>query len=230
MASEFRPPPAINRLLEGRFGIEAAQLLAQLPALRRKLPEGSGKVLVLPGFMADDNSTWMIRRFLDSLGYESRGWGLGVNRGRMVDFLPQVIRLLMDSDEVHQIVGWSRGGIVAREVARDRPDLVRSIVTLGSPVRGGPGATSIGRMVKRETGLTPEEMQAFIESRARRPIEVPITAIYSKTDGVVSWEACVDDANPRVTHKEVNASHVGMGANARVFREIAMALHRESSG
>lgn len=229
MAKEIRPPSMLNQALEGRFGLEAAQLFMQLPGLRRRVPGGAGGVLVLPGFMADDNSTWLMRRFLNSLGYTAQGWGLGVNRGKMMGFLPLVTERLEIHDEPQHIVGWSRGGVIAREVARDRPELVRSIVTMGSPVQGGLDATSIGNWVERETGVTPSEVQEMLRERQHRKIQVPITAVYSKTDGVVSWQACVDEMNDHVSHKEVNASHVGMGSNAAVFREVAHALHEHGA-
>ena len=74
--------------------------------------------------------------------------------------------------------------------------------------------------------MTPAEMRVLLEERQTQSIDVPITALYSKTDGVVAWRACIDELNPQVTHKEVNASHVGMGANVEVFRLVAEALYQ----
>ncbi len=108
----------------------------------------------------------------------------------MMKFLPKIINRLevrnTGDERPPSLVGWSRGGTLAREVARDRPDLVRSVITLGSPVRGGLNATSIGKLVQIDTGLTPETVKRLLRERQRIPIEVPITAIYSKTDGVVA--------------------------------------------
>lgn len=225
---DIAPPPGWHSLLEGRAGAEASALLLQLPMLRMTLPRGSGPVMVLPGFMADDASTWLLRRFLQGLGYDVAPWDLGLNRGPMMAYLPRLIERLdawtRNSGELPSLVGWSRGGTLSREVARERPDLVRSVVTLGSPVRGGVSATSIGRMVSSQTGLTSAQINALLRDRQRTPIRTPITALYSKTDGVVAWQACVDELNPDVTHHEVPGSHIGLGFNAAVYRRVAKAL------
>ncbi len=189
--------------------------------------------MVLPGFMTDDSITWLLRRFLCSLGYEVEPWGLGVNRGAMMKFLPKIINRLeawnSGDERPPSLVGWSRGGTLAREVARDRPDLVRSVITLGSPVRGGLNATSIGKLVQIDTGLTPETIKRLLRQRQQIPIEVPITAIYSKTDGVVAWQACVDELSPNIVHIEVRGSHSGLGFNAEVYQLVAKGLANHHS-
>lgn len=222
------PPARWHSLLEGRVGAEASLLMLQLPMLRFTARRGRGPVMVLPGFMTDDSSTWLLRRFLDSLGYTVAPWAQGLNRGPMLKLLSPLIERLerwqAQTGEVASLVGWSRGGTLSREIARERPDLVRSIVTMGSPVRGGVHGTSIGRLVSAETGLSPEELNRVLKERQRRPITTPITAIYSKTDGVVAWQACIDELNPQVQHKIVESSHMGLGVNATVYRLVSRAL------
>jgi dienelactone hydrolase len=146
----------------------------------------------------------------------------------MMAYLPTLIAKLEawhgEQGEKPTLVGWSRGGTLAREIARDRPDLVRLVVTMGSPVRGGVHGTSIGRFVSTQTGLTPEQIMRVLQERQRQPIEVPIHAIYSKTDGVVSWQACMDDQNPDVTHHRVESSHMGLGFNVDVYRLVGKLL------
>ena len=143
-------------------------------------------------------------------------------------FLPKIVAMLearkAEDTRPPSLVGWSRGGTLAREVARDRPDLVRSVITLGSPVRGGLNATSIGKLVQVDTGLTPETVKRLLRERQRIPIKVPITAIYSKTDGIVAWQACVDELSPNIVHHEVRGSHSGLGFNAEVYRLVAKSL------
>lgn len=228
---QIAPPPRWHTLLEGRVAAEASLLMVQLPMLRMQSPKGSGPVMVLPGFMTDDTTTWLLRRFLESLGYQAQPWGMGVNRGPMMALLGPLIEVLDAWQEKTgarpSLVGWSRGGTLSREIARERPDLIRSVVTLGSPVRGGVHGTSIGRLVTRETGLTPAQLNQILRERQRRSITTPITAIYSKTDGVVSWQACIDDLNPSVTHHVVESSHMGLGVNAAVYRLVANALAAE---
>ncbi len=224
------PPARWHTLMESRIGAEMSLLMVQLPMLRLQVPRGRGPVMVLPGFMTDDSSTWLLRRFLGSLGYAVAPWAQGLNRGPMLRLLAPLIAKLdawrEETGEMPSLVGWSRGGTLSREIARERPDLVRSVVTLGSPVRGGVHGTSIGRLVSAETGLSPEELNRLLKERQRRPITTPITAIYSKTDGVVSWQACVDDLNPQVEHRIVESSHMGLGFNANVYRIVSRALAR----
>jgi len=231
MSDPIGPPPAFHLLLEGRLAAEAWRVMTQLPLLRRQVPHGEGDVMVLPGFMADDSATWLLRQFLGSLGYNVFGWGLGLNRGPMLPYLTKVaerlIRAREDGGGMASLVGWSRGGVIARELARERPDLVRSVITLGSPVRGGVHGTRIGAWVSRASGVTPEQISRILADRQLREITVPVTAIYSRTDGVVSWQACQDDATPGVVHEEVDSSHMGLIANADVFRKVAEALARE---
>ena len=223
----MQPPSLFNQLLETRFVAEGAALLAQLPWLQWQATRGTGPVMVLPGFLADDTSTALLRQFIAGLGYQVAGWQLGRNRGRMLDHLPPVterVAAMADAaGEPVRLVGWSRGGVLAREIARDRQDLVRQVVTLASPVRGGPQATALRAMLQRETGLTPELLAQLLAQRQQRTINVPVSALYSKSDGVVAWQACIDP-DPAVEHHEVSASHVGMGCNAQVFRLVARLL------
>jgi len=223
------PPPLLYQFLEARAGAEFAALALLLPLLRLRAPRGNDRpVMVLPGFMADDNSTWVLRRFLSDIGYSVTGWSLGRNTGPgqpLIDRLVQRAEALKRGhDQKVNLVGWSRGGMLAREIARARPELVRQVITLGSPVRGGPGSTSIGRLMQASTGLTEAQMLALLRRRERTPIRVPITALYSKTDGVVAWRAAIDDSSADVEHIEVASSHVGFGVNAQVFRIVAERL------
>ncbi len=227
---EIAPPPGWHSLLEGRVGAEASALMLQLPMLRMTVPRGSGPVMVLPGFMTDDSSTWLLRRFLSSLGYSVAAWEMGLNRGPMMAYLPTLIERLdawrEQSGEQPSLVGWSRGGTLSREIARERPDLIRTVVTMGSPVRGGPGGTSIGRLVTAQTGMTNAQISSLLRQRQKKPITTPITALYSKTDGVVAWQACVDELNPNVTHHVVQGSHMGLGFNSTVYRLVGKTLAR----
>jgi len=121
MDEEISPPGLMLQLLEGRAGAEAARLMLAMPLLRMQSQKGHGEpVLVLPGFMADDHSTFVLRQFLNSIGYKSFPWGLGINRKKMMDFLPQISKQTRDLSEEYaqkvRLIGWSRGGILAREV------------------------------------------------------------------------------------------------------------------
>ena len=230
MADEpLRPPSRWLQFNERASGVEFAACVSALPWLRRVSKRGRGEtVLVRPGFMADDRSTALLRSFLRSIGYRALPWERGTNDGRMLDHLPGLIDRVAELQSAHgqrvRLIGWSRGGILAREIARDRPASVDRVITLATPVKGGVDATSIGALVEREVGLDREAMAEQMRMRNRIPIEVPITALYTKRDGVVAWQACIDESNPNVTHHEVVATHTGIGANSRAFRIVADAL------
>ena len=229
MSEHITAPGMVLRMLEGRVGIEASQLMLQYPLLRLQAKRGKGEpVIVLPGFMADDSSTIVLRHFLNSIGYKSFPWGLGTNRLPMLSLLPRLNELIDQVVEQHgqkvRLVGWSRGGILSRELARDVPEKTARVITIGSPVKGGVEASSIGSMVRQTTGLSSAAMSSLLRERQRKLIEVPIRAIFSKLDGVVSWHACMDDLNPDVEHFEILGSHVGMGTNADVFRLLPKLL------
>ena len=229
MADSINPPGVVLRMLEGRAAFEAGGLMLALPVLRLQAPRGEGEpVMVIPGFMSDDSATAVLRGFLRSIGYRSYAWKGGINRGKMLDHLPEttqrVEEIVEKTGQKIRLVGWSRGGIISREVARDRPDLVDRVITIGTPVKGGMSVSSIANWVRRETGLHPDQINTILRDRNRRPITVPIRALYSRSDGVVAWKACIDDKNENVEHIEVRGSHTGMGANAEVFRLVPKLL------
>lgn len=218
--------------MEGRVIAETGGLMLAMPLLRLQARKGKGEpVIVLPGFMADDRSTGILRNYLRQIGYKAMPWGLGANRRPMLSMLPVLQNFI--SDVCHQtgqkvrLVGWSRGGMISRELARDNPGQVERVITIGSPVRGGLAASSIGRWVQRETGLTPQQMSRITEERGRSPIKVPVRAIYSRSDGVVAWKACIDEETEDVKHFEVTGSHIGLGSNVEVFRLLPRLLRED---
>jgi pimeloyl-ACP methyl ester carboxylesterase len=224
----FDVPPPWSFLAEGLFAWDVARSPLALPELARA-PRGCGDpVLVLPGYAASDLSTTILRGALRALGHDARGWGLGRNGGNVPKLVPRLVRLAERlADETQRslrIVGWSLGGVLAREVARERPELVARVVTLGSPVVGGPKYTAVGRMF-RQRGANLDAIEAAVAERERaRPLRVPVTAVYSRRDGVVSWRACIDSLNPGVEHVEVSSTHAGLGFQPEVLAIVARRL------
>jgi pimeloyl-ACP methyl ester carboxylesterase len=211
------------RLLEGRAWFEAGASLALLP-LWRLAPRGDGHpVLVLPGLGAGDDSTAILRGFLRGLGYAVSPWGQGLNFGLRPGVLPGVRVRLQNLAEEHgrkvSIVGWSLGGIYARELAKEVPQAVRLVITLASPFTGHPRATHAFRLYEWMSGhrIAAPEMHEPL----RAPPPVPTTSIWSRTDGVVSWRCSVEREGEWTENIEVNASHLGIGMHPLTLYAVA---------
>lgn len=198
---------------------------------RRRLgaaPFGHGEtVLVIPGMGVGDLSTATLRRFLRRHGFDARGWGLGRHRPEMWRTLPRALALLertaAERGEPISLVGWSLGGILARELARLRPDLVRRVITLGAPVRGGLRATAIAGLFRLQ-GWDLDHVARLVEEAGRVPIRVPVTAIWSRRDGIVAWQACVDEETEQAENLEVSSVHWGLGIDPDALVAIAERL------
>ncbi len=202
--------------------------LARLPFHWRRLragPRGTAKVLVAPGFLTSDRVTWALRRALSARGHRVSGWGLGRNHGRVPELLAALterVRKLGEREPVH-LVGWSLGGYIAREVARDAPEAVAQVITLASPVVGGPKYTAAAGFFRR-SGTDLDAIERRIAERERVPLRVPVTALYSHNDAVVSPAACIDRVNPGVAHIEVSCTHAGFVVSPRVMSIVASRL------
>jgi pimeloyl-ACP methyl ester carboxylesterase len=221
---EIPRPSALLFAIESRGIFNIARLFAAAPFLAAA-PRGAPQpVIVLPGLGAGDRSTLAIRRYLSFLGYQARGW----NRGRNVRpagadlqaVAAQIRSLHAATDRPVSLVGWSRGGIIAREATRLAPETVRMVITLGSPF-AAPAATNV---VSRWRLITGESFMAPTAEQLRRlalPLPVPSTSIYSRTDGVVAWQACREVEGPRRENVEVRGPHIGLGFNPAAFWVIA---------
>ena len=177
-------------------------------------------VAVFPGFAAGDLSTFVLRRHLQKAGYRAHRWKLGVNRGDVPALIPKLISRTESLFGPVALVGWSLGGVLAREVARERPELVRCVVTLGSPVVGGPKYTRSAGFYERVLKKDLDKIERVVEERNQIPIRVPITAIYSRRDAVVQWKACIDRYNEHCRHIEVDA----LGFDPKILRLVSDAI------
>lgn len=184
-------------------------------------------VMTLPGIGFGDEAMYLMRRHLRKLGFTAYGWNLGTALGSVPDMIPKVAQRVRQLNEATggpiALVGWSLGGYLAREVARENPELVAQIVTLASPIRGGPKYTAFSAFYAR-AGMDIDATADIIDSREVVPIDLPITCIYSKNDGVVDWRAVADFWNPQVTCIEVDATHSAMGFDPIVLEHTANAL------
>jgi pimeloyl-ACP methyl ester carboxylesterase len=227
---------------ESFAGVEAAALFRSSVWRGGGVPQGEGRpVLLIPGFMAGDGSLATMTRWLRENGYRTRRAGIRANVGCSEDYLRRLEQRLEElAEQTGQrvaIIGQSRGGIFARVLGVRRPDLVSGVVTLGSPtvnqLRAHPvvlaqiflvGTLGTGRIpgmfrVSCWRGACCHDFRRDVV--ADFPVEVGYTALYSRTDGVVDWRACLDPAAEQI---EVRASHLGMGMNAEVYAEVGNAL------
>jgi pimeloyl-ACP methyl ester carboxylesterase len=222
-AADARAPHALLVALEGRAPWEYAALLAATPWLR-KLPRGDGHpVLVFPGLGANDFTTGPLRRLLDALGYVTHPWGQGFNFGPRHGVLERcsadVRRLFGSHARKVSLIGWSLGGVYARELAKELPDHVRCVITLGTPFTGHPRATNAWRFYELVSGQSVHDAELLERIRTAPP--VPTTSIWSRTDGIVSWRCSVVEPGALAENIEVHASHIGMGMNPLALYAIA---------
>ncbi len=229
-ATPYGPAPTRGPSWRRTVGEAATPLvpLRLLPAAPRlaRAPRGDGHTVVdVPGWKAPEVSGWPIRQYLRALGYDTRGWGFGTNHGDVrtdATRLTSLVERLAAENGPVSLVGWSLGGVLSREVALRRPELVRRVITYGTPVVGGPSYTAVARRYDRDTRLrTPEEIERV---DATVPLQVPVTAIWSRRDGIVAWPACFDRVSPRADHVEVRSTHLGMGVDPDVWSVVAQRL------
>ena len=210
--------------VEAASGLQLARLVHSAPWLAAA-PRGDGGLVVdLPGWLAPEVSNAPLRTYLRWLGHDARAWGLGTNRGDVERYVETLVERLAAEPRAPKVtlLGWSLGGVVAREVARELPDRVAQVVTFGTPVVGGPthtvAADSYGTAEARR-------IAALGAQRDRdRPITVPVTVIYTRRDGVVDWRACLDRTSLAARHVEVRSTHMSLGVDPDVWWTIARAL------
>jgi pimeloyl-ACP methyl ester carboxylesterase len=227
-------PHLLHQLLEPRVFIEMAALPWALPLLGFA-PHGDGHtVLLLPGFMADEGTMIVLKLFLENRGYEVQSWGFGRNVGfshRHAKALEQKIRYLHHrSGRKVSLVGWSLGGMFAMYAAHEDPECIRSVITLGSPVTfDPPGSQSpplvkaLYRLIAHPMGTAAHVTHLRAKSlRGPKALPVPISCLYSLTDGVVPPQEATIDGNPAL-HENVRVagSHLGLGFNPFVLWIVA---------
>lgn len=196
-------------------------------------PKGDGRpVLILPGLVNSDRSNLLMRRYLRRLGYRVEGWGLGRNLGAKAigtegeKLLARIRALHDETGEQVTLIGVSLGGIMARFAAHRAPELVREVITVSAPFAGSPRATNVWRAFELVTGdrIDSDRLRAQAAEIAT-PLPVPATAIWSRTDGLVSGEIC-RAADPGCRNIEIRSSHLGVQVRPETLRAIADTLAR----
>jgi pimeloyl-ACP methyl ester carboxylesterase len=220
--AEIRAPSALLMLLEGRALWEYGASLAAMPLLKNT-PQGDGHpVLVFPGLAANDVSTYPLRQYLRERGYEPYPWNYGFNFGPRSGVLTGCIEHVREIQQRHgrkvSLLGWSLGGIYAREIAKAIPKLSRCVITLGTPFTGDPKATNAWRLYELVS------RQKISDPRGKTLGEappVPTTSLYSKSDGIVAWQCSLNAPGRLAENIEIQASHFGMGLNPMALYAIA---------
>jgi pimeloyl-ACP methyl ester carboxylesterase len=224
------PPNLWLMMMEARAPWEAAALVAVAPWMS-KMPKGDGHpVIVFPGLGASDVSTIALRTFLRNHGYTPYPWKQGFNRGPRKGVLEGCNQHIREVHARHgekvSLIGWSLGGIYAREMAKELTPMTRSVITLGTPFTGHPKATNAWRFYKLASGQHEHDEDLLAE--VRKPPPVPTTSIYSKTDGIVAWQCSINPPQHAHTENiEVHASHLGMGMNPLALYAIADRLRQD---
>jgi pimeloyl-ACP methyl ester carboxylesterase len=224
----LRPPSLFLMLAEARGLFEFNSSLMLSPLLMRA-PKGDGHpVLTLPGFLASDLSMAPMRRYLKTLGYDAYAWNMGRNLGGVASkraALRELVRRIYESTgRKVSIVGWSLGGVYARDLALQAPEMVRSVITLGSPFANDIRATNATRLYEALSGEGVDDIPEVRRAIAG-DLPVPTTSIYSRTDGIVNWRTSVLRPSATAENIEVHfASHIGLGVNPAALWAVANRL------
>jgi len=221
----LQPPSLFLMLAEARGLFELNSSLLLAPLLLRA-PQGDGHpVLALPGFLASDLSMAPMRRYLKELGYDTHAWNMGRNLGGVASkraALRDLLRSIHESTgRKVSLVGWSLGGVYARDLALQMPDMVRSVITLGSPFANDIRATNATRLYEALSGEAVDDNPEIREAIAG-DLPVPATSIYSRTDGIVNWHTSLLRPSGTAENIEVYfASHIGLGVNPAALWAVA---------
>jgi pimeloyl-ACP methyl ester carboxylesterase len=231
-----RPSAVLAAMEMLRAGFEGWNLMLSAPMLAAA-PRGDGHgVLVLPGFAMSDGSTALLRSFLGTLGYDVHPWRLGWNLDHRTagaggeHVTRRIEAIAAATGRKVSLVGWSLGGVIAREAARRVPEAVRQVVTIASPFCGNPHATNASRMYEWLTGRkvdSPASIRRF--ALGPLPLPMPSSALYSKTDGITAWQNCIAIPDRQSENIEVYSSHFGMVMSSTVFAIVADRLAQPES-
>jgi len=191
-------------------------------------------VLVIPGFMGSNTSTRRLRKFIKKLGYLPYDWGLGRNYADLEDLETLINRIdkIYDKHQVKiTLIGWSLGGVYARELSKQRPNFIRQVITLGSPFAGITEPNNASWLYEMMKGKSVRSLDPKWLEGLPQPAPIPTTAVYSKEDGVVAWEVCMECREDELHQNvEIKGSHTGLVNNASSWFLIADRLkYREDN-
>lgn len=231
-ANADEAPPRLAMAMEWPRGIWTLARLGLGWRDLKRLPSGDGRpVLVLPGLFNSDRSNIAMRALLNALGYRAFGWGMGRNLGvRTVGadnarLIARIAEIHAGTGEKVTLIGISLGGIMARLAAHRHPELVREVITISAPFAGPPTATNVWRPFELATGekiAAPAVIERLAE--AARPLPVPATAIWSRSDGLVNGLICRERECGQARAIEISSSHVFVQMKPETLRAVAQVL------
>ncbi len=209
---------------------ESAALLSRawraFGRLGERGPTGGPRLMVIPGFLAGDRTTLGLQRALARAGYRVTGWALGLNAGVEADTLDRIVERVesFGGGKPVILVGWSLGGIYAREAAKRRPDLVAKVVTLGSPFSGDRRNNNVWRLYELVAGHPVDDPPIDTDPSEKPP--VPTLAIWSRRDGIVAPSAARGEPHESDAQLELDCSHMGFAVSAKAYPRIVEAVRR----
>ncbi len=225
-------PGLLGTLRELRTPLEGPKFLLRLSHLANA-PRGDGRAIALaPGYLAGEFSLLPLAQFLRFLGYTVYPWGLGSNNGDVEEDIGlfgariQELHNELDGEKI-TLIGWSLGGVIAREVARQWDSCVAEVITLATPIVGGPKYTALGDFYAFQKGVDLDWIDQEVHERNKLGLNQPVTSVYSKSDGIVAWQASVDVYNPQARNVAINTTHIGIGVSPVAWRLIADILAEE---
>lgn len=218
-----RPPPGWMRLKEAAFLL--ARAARGFGHLGPRGPENGPQALVIPGFVANDRTTMELRKAMAEAGWRVHGWGLGWNLGVKADILDRLEACVdrMGASEPVLVVGWSLGGLYARELARHRPVKVRAVVTLGSPFSGDLHQNNVWRLYEWVAGHKVDDTP-IPRITAKPP--VPTLAIWSRQDGIIAPRAARGLEGERDAVVELQCAHMAFAVSAVTTRQVVREIDR----
>jgi len=229
MPTGLHPPDRLAQLGELSLPLDLVRFGLQWPRLVTA-PRGDGRpIYLIPGYGGSELSMRPLEAFLRQINYDVADWSLGRNTGsvdRDVARFTEVAeaRFAAGGEQPFTLIGWSLGGIIAREVARQSPHLVRELITMGTPVIGGPKYTTPGQRYARSANIRLDQFEREVHERNSIGFDQPLTVLYSDRDGIVGPDVAKDIYNPQARNIRVDGGHLGLGFNPKVWRIIADTL------